>query len=367
MRTAAARHDPGIKPGEFARWRKDVRERAAAEVRSFVTDRCAEYLGGVADVGVLRMLLIDYTGRGKFLRSALVLAGWLTAAEETAAAVRAAASVELLHCFALLQDDVMDGSPIRRGAPAAQVFLARWHAGQGLSGSAGRFGESAALLASDLCLVWAERLLRDSGVDAAALARAMPRYDRLRSELAVGQFRDLVNDSRRRPSFQDVREVARAKSGHYSVRRPVELGADLAGGSPALLGALGRFGDAVGEAFQFRDDLLGLFGAPGVTGKPVGEDLRARKATCVMIMVRDHADPATRCELRRLDDLPELGPADVARYLDIIETTGGRERVEQLIENRLMEGLAALAGADMPTEARDRLTYLAKLCVRRIQ
>jgi geranylgeranyl diphosphate synthase type I len=247
------------------------------------------------------------------------------------------------------------------------VLFARWHREQRLSGSATRFGESAAVLAADLCLVWAEQMLRESGVGAAALARVLPRYDRMRSELAVGQLRDLVNDARRQPALRDVRAVARAKSGDYTVRGPLELGAELAGASATLLAALGRYGDAVGEAFQLRDDLLGLFGTPDRTGKPTGEDLRARKATTVMVLAREHATGAQRAELARLDLLPRLGRSDVDDYLGIVAATGAGQRAERLIEQRLREGMTALADAVLPEHARRRLVHLADLCGNRNQ
>jgi geranylgeranyl diphosphate synthase type I len=193
----------------------------------------------------------------------------------------------------------------------------------------------------------------------------LPRYDRLRSELAVGQFRDLVNEARREPTLREVRAVATAKSGNYTVRGPLELGATLAGAPPAVLRDLGRYGAAIGEAFQLRDDLLGLFGTPAVTGKPVGEDLHARKATCVMVLARDLADRATRRELARLAVVDELTDADVRRYLEIITETGARASTEAVIADQLAAGLAAIEHTEMPAEARERLGHLARLCVDR--
>jgi geranylgeranyl diphosphate synthase, type I len=364
--TAGMDTSPASVGESFPRWLTRVRDEVSASIRSFVADRCREHVDGVPDAGVLGRVLAGHAGRGKLLRSAFLLAGWLTTAEQTPAAVRAAAGFELLHCFALLQDDVMDASPLRRGAPAAQVTFAQWHREQGLGGSADRFGESAAILASDLCMVWSERMIRESGVRESTLAMAMARYDRLRGELAVGQFRDLVNQSRREPSLVDVRAVAMAKSGDYTVRGPVELGAELAGASTDVLASLGRYGSAVGEAFQYRDDLLGLFGSPEVTGKPVGEDLRARKATCVLVLARDHAGNAQRRELARLDALDDLRSADIASYLAIVEETGARARAERLIRERLSDGLAALPAGGVPAEARVRLTGLAELCAHRV-
>jgi geranylgeranyl diphosphate synthase type I len=362
---------PDQREASFGRWRDSVRAQAASAVDDFVSGRCAELFDGVPDAEVLERVVVAYVRRGKYFRSSVLLAGWLTVPDSPASvsaevAVRAAASMELLHCFALLQDDVMDGSPLRRGVPAAHVEFARWHADTGLLGSSPRFGESAATLAGDLCLVWADQLLRTSGMGGAALARVLPRYDRLRSELAVGQFRDLVNEARREPALSAVRSVAQAKSGNYTIRGPLELGADMAGAPPAVLADLGRFGEAIGEAFQLRDDLLGLFGAPEVTGKPVGEDLYARKATYVLVLARDLAGPAARRELARLTARAELTAADVARCLEIITETGARAHTERYIADRLATGLAAIEHTYMPGEARDRLGQLARLCVDRV-
>ncbi|RDI60544.1 geranylgeranyl diphosphate synthase type I [Nocardia pseudobrasiliensis] len=345
-------------------WCERMRARVRDTVTDFVGARCREHLD-VPETAVLAQVITDFAARGKYLRSAFQLAGWLTVEPERRAAVRAAASAELLHCFALMQDDVMDQSAVRRGMPAAHVRFAQWHRYQGFSGESERFGESAAVLAADLCLVWAEQLLRESGVSASALARVMPRYAAMRSELAVGQFRDLVNDSVRRPALGDVLAVARAKSGNYTVRRPLELGATLAGASPGVLAALARYGAAVGEAFQLRDDLLGVFGDPEVTGKPVGDDIRARKATSVLVSARDHAEGAAAAELDRLDAMAELPAAAVARYVEILEDMGTRERVEKLIEHRVHEGLAAVADAAISPRAHAVLTHLAHSCTDR--
>ena len=169
-----------------------------------------------AGVDVAAEVLVGFVGSGKCLRSTFMFLGWLCGAEPSQAALRAAASLELLHTFALLQDDVMDGSPLRRGRASAHVQFADWHRDRGLSGSAQRFGESAAVLLGDLCLVWAEQMMRGSGLDGDALSRAWPRYDAMRSELAVGQFADLVNDVGDLPTLDEVLEGARRKSGNYA-------------------------------------------------------------------------------------------------------------------------------------------------------
>jgi geranylgeranyl diphosphate synthase type I len=362
--------DRGLAPAEsreteieLSRWLDGLREQLTTVLSGYVRDRCAEYVHDVPGAGFLTELLADFVIGGKYVRSTFCYLGWLSgeAHPDPAAAlagpaagghgtaiVRAAASTELLHAFALLQDDVMDQSALRRGRPAVHLRLADWHRAQGLDGPAGRFGESASILLADLCLVWAGQLLRDSGLPAAALARGWPRYDTMRGELAVGQFADLVNDARRQPSLDEVLDVARRKSGNYTVRRPLELGAALAGAGERTLGVLGAYGELVGEAFQLRDDVLGVFGRPEVTGKPSGGDLREHKATSIVVLAAELATPAQRAELDRLSRREVLDDSDVSRWRQLIVDTGATARIEQLIAGRVSAARQRLAGSGLP-------------------
>lgn len=342
------------------RWRRDIRRRVLAVLTGFITERSAEYFGGVPGADHVTGLLGEYAAGGSGLRSAFAYIGWLAGGgDDSEAALRAAASIELLHAFALLQDDVMDRSPVRRGRPAAHVRLADWYRSQGMAGDAERFGESAAVLLGDLCLVWAEQLLRESGLSAAALARGWPYYDMLRGELAVGQFTDLVFDPGHRPTLAKVLQMSRRKSGNYTVRRPLELGAALAGGNDAVLRVLGMYGGPVGEAFQMRDDVLGVFGRPSVTGKPNGGDLRERKATSLIVLARELASPAQREQVDQLCGHRVLTEADIARWRGLIEETGAVVRIEEMIAERVSEALASLVSAAIEGVPLDRFVLIA--------
>ena len=333
-------------------------------VDSFVADRCAVDLRG-AGIDVAADVLVGFVGGGKCLRSTFMFLGWLCGAEASHAALRASASLELLHAFALLQDDVMDSSPLRRGRPSAHVQFADWHRDRGLSGCAERFGESAAVLLGDLCLVWAEQMLRDSGLDPSALSRAWPRYDAMRSELAVGQFADLVNDVGGLPTLDEVLEVARRKSGNYTVRRPLEIGAAMAGCGAPLLTRLGAYGDAVGEAFQLRDDLLGIFGSPEVTGKPVGADLAERKATSVVVAAHHMADPSVRSQLAELTSSADLNAADIDRWRSLIAATGAVAKIEEMIADRLRRASEWIEASRLDQAVRSALLDMASACTQR--
>lgn len=345
----------------------EVRQRCAEHVHGFVTERVREHFTGRAAGTPAIAALPEFVADGKFLRPLFAYTGWCCGKPDDEAALRAAAALELLHCFALAQDDVMDGSARRRGRAALHVRFAQWHEDEGLGGSAARFGESAAILAGDLFLVWSEQLLRGSGLSAEVLARGWPVYDHLRSELAVGQLGDLVNEARALPAWGAVLDVVRRKSGNYTVRRPLEFGAALAGCDEQVVRALGTYGGLVGEAFQFRDDLLGVFGDPAVTGKPVGDDLLERKATTVVVLAAELADRGQRAELDGLLALDVVDTAAVVRWQRLITATGARDQLEKLIDERVHHALEVADLADLPPRPAEALTTLALRCTERVR
>ncbi|ANY10444.1 geranylgeranyl pyrophosphate synthase [Pseudonocardia sp. HH130630-07] len=352
-------------------WPDEVRDRVHARVGETVRLRCAEHVHSMDGADFVAGVLTDFVGRGKYLRSMFGYLGWRAAAPDSPAALDAVAGLELLHAFALLQDDVMDGSATCRGRPTVHVQLADWHRGRGMSGCPDRFGESGAVLLGDLCLVWAEQAMRESGLPGAALDRGWPHYDAMRSELAVGQFADLLNEARRIPSLDEVMDVLRRKSGNYTVRRPLELGAALAGADAGLLALLGDYGTMIGEAFQMRDDVLGVFGSDA-TGKPTGDDLAARKATSLVVLARELAGPADRARLDALlhgSDAAD-GPVDVDDARVLVGATGAHRRIEELITTRVDGALrlveTAAADGRLADDVAGVLRAMAVRCAERV-
>ncbi len=352
----------------FGLWRNGVRTRALDEVADFVRTRCAPHLQR-AGVDIAPDVLGEFLDGGKCLRSTFMYLGWLCGADgdpvADAAALRASAGLEMLHAFALLQDDVMDDSALRRGRPAAHVQFGGWHRDHGLSGSSDRFGAALAVLLSDLCLVWAEQMMRESGVTADALSRAWPHYDAMRIELAVGQIADIANDAGALPTLEAVLDVARRKSGNYTVRRPLEIGAAMAGRED-LIEVLGAYGSAVGEAFQMRDDILGVFGAPSVTGKPAGGDLAERKATSVVVAAQRMGDAAVRRQFTALMTAEELGDADIAHWRNLIVATGAPAWIEELIAERVAAATELVHDNRIDEWAQSALADMAAACTQRL-
>jgi geranylgeranyl diphosphate synthase type I len=263
-----------------------------------------------------------------------------------------AAGIELLHSFALLHDDVMDGSARRRGRPALHRHLDETHRRAGWQGEPRRFGEGVSVLVGDLAFACADRLVRRAGAAVGAV------WDELRTELMMGQYLDVVGACRGALPVERALLVARYKSGAYTVERPLHLGAALAGADVELVEAFSAFGRPLGEAFQLRDDLLGVFGDEAATGKPVGEDLREGKPTVLLALARKLVGQQ-HASLLAAVGTPYLDEREIARLRALLVDCGARDAVEQLIADRYDQALAALDGAPVPEAVRARLRSLA--------
>jgi geranylgeranyl diphosphate synthase type I len=297
---------------------------------------------------------------GKRLRPAFCYWGARGAGrEDDPALIRAASALELVHACALIHDDVMDGSATRRGRPATHRRFAALHRAASWRGDPDGFGRAAAILLGDLCLIWADRMLDSSGLPQDALRRGRPVYDEMRVEVMAGQYLDVVEQAMGGGSVQRALRVARLKSAKYTVERPLHLGAALAGGGTQLCLSYSAYGLPLGEAFQLRDDVLGVFGDPGETGKPAGDDLREGKRTALVAATLEHATPAQATVVRRHLGDPLLDADGVVALREVIEATGALAEIEQLIRTRTGQALESLDAAPMAEAARDELRALA--------
>ncbi|HEY0561655.1 MAG TPA: polyprenyl synthetase family protein [Frankiaceae bacterium] len=303
---------------------------------------------------------------GKRLRPAFAFWGHRAAGgDDSDAVVAAVSSLELLHACALIHDDVIDGSDLRRGRPAVHRRFAAAHDDAGYRGRADDFGVASAVVLGDLCHVWADQMFHSAGLPAEALLAALPVYDTMRVELMAGQYLDVLAQADPSPDVDGALaralRVARYKSGKYTVERPLHLGAVLAGASLSgpVCAALSDYGLPLGEAFQLRDDVLGVFGDPDTTGKPAGDDLRDGKRTALVALARSRGDAAARCVLDTYLGRPDLDAAGVARLRDVMASTGALAEVERIIAARTAEALAALDTGALDTEAVAVLRALA--------
>ncbi|WP_028658830.1 polyprenyl synthetase family protein [Nocardioides insulae] len=310
------------------------------------------------------------TSGGKRLRAAFCYWGYrgvrgeeLTP-EEDEALIRAGAAVELLQASALVHDDVMDASDTRRGRPASHRAFEAAHRDAGWHSDPREYGVAAAILLGDLLLTWADELLRRAGFDAEPTAAALRIFDACRSEVIAGQFLDVSVQARGRADVESAMTVLRYKSAKYSVERPLHIGAALAGADQPTLATLSAFGLPVGEAFQLRDDQLGVFGDPEVTGKPAGDDLVEGKRTVLVALTLDAAAPEDAVLLDRALGTP-LTPAEVERLRGIIRGSGAEQQVESVIAELTGVAVAGLERAHLDEGARGVLLSLAQAATQR--
>jgi geranylgeranyl diphosphate synthase type I len=305
---------------------------------------------------------------GKRLRPLFCFWGWSAAFGEMNhrdAVITAASSLEFLQACALVHDDVMDGSDTRRGLPAAHRQFASLHRGSQWLGIPDRFGEGSAILLGDLCLSWADQLLLTSGLPTANLNAAKSVYNEMRTELMAGQYLDLLEQARGGGSVERALRVVRYKSAKYTIERPLHIGAALALAPQEVFDAYSGYGLPLGEAFQLRDDILGVFGDPKVTGKPAGDDLREGKRTVLIAIATERANPQQLQSIHELlgDEHLSLNGIEILR--EIIRDTGSLDYTENLISELLEQSLIALHAAPLEQTAVTTLTDLAHKSVQR--
>ncbi|WP_234430826.1 polyprenyl synthetase family protein [Streptomyces sp. NRRL F-4489] len=320
-----------------------------AVLGDFLAERLRNPVPPGAGAGDLAETVADFVrGGGKRLRPVLCVVGWhaTRGLGEPAPEVvgRVAASLEMFHAFALIHDDVMDDSDRRRGRPTVHRAMAARYP-PGTRPDAERIGAGAAILAGDLSLAWSDQLLHSAGLRPEQRDAVLPLIDTMRAELVHGQFLDLTTEVRARAAAGRVEaalRVARYKTAAYTVERPLHIGAALAGAPGGLREALSAYALPVGEAFQLRDDLLGVFGDPALTGKPVLDDVRGGKPTVLLAVASERADERQTavldaCVGRR--DLDERGADRVRR---VLLDTGAVDTVESMIRERHERAVGAL-------------------------
>lgn len=324
-------------------------------LREFVREETALLVAIDPQLVPVAVQLSAAVADGKRLRAAFCYWGWRAAGQpDSPALVRAAAAMELVHAAAVVHDDLIDESPIRRGAPTAHIAL-RAAAVDGPEQDAA--GRSLAILVGDLLMSWAGQLFATCGLPAAYLARARPLWATLARELIAGECLEILR-TRARPCAESSLEIIRYKTAKYTVEHPLQLGGILGGGPPALLAAFSAYGMPLGEAFQLRDDLLGVFGDPSRTGKSNLDDFAGSKPTALLALALDRAKPADREDLQALLGRSDLDAAGLDRVREIMERSGARARVEEMITERTAAAHRAIGRAPLPPRAADALTGL---------
>jgi len=337
----------------------------AGELTGFLTERQSIMSGISPDIEPIMGSISNLVTGGKRLRALMCYWGWRGAGGEAGASqvVTAGAALELFQAAALIHDDIIDRSDTRRGGPSVHRRFSQLHTAQGWALDSERFGQAAAILAGDLCLSFSEEAFTDIGERAASGSRARLIFNLMRAEVMAGQYLDILEEVAgpvrdRAGAVGRAQSIIRFKSAKYSTEHPLALGGALAGASNELLRGYSAFALPLGEAFQLRDDVLGVFGDPLTTGKPAGDDLREGKRTVLVALALDQASPAESAFIDARLGSPDLSEADILDIRRIIEDSGALQATEVLIGEfgaAAFNALDELALEDLPKTALRRL------------
>jgi geranylgeranyl diphosphate synthase type I len=338
-----------------------VRKSVDTVLEDFLAE-CQEKSGQVQMTRIVE-LLAEFMMGGKRIRPVLTVLGWQAAGGEIGmeSVVRVAASLEMFHAFALIHDDIMDDSDTRRGRPTVHRVLA----GNCRNDRTERFGLGAAVLVGDLAFAWSDQLLHTSNLTPAQSSAVLSLIAEMRTEVMLGQYLDLRATGELTDDVDATLTVNRYKTAKYTIERPLHIGAALAGAGPRTMAACTAYALPLGEAFQLRDDLLGVYGDVQDTGKSRLDDLRAGKNTTLVALALSAGDPAQSARLRALVGDPVLDEAGAEEIRAIFAATGAREAVEHMIDDRYQQAVRALDSAPFTAEAITALKDLAITATRR--
>jgi len=358
--TTAGPHEPPTTPGPEPAVLTRLRGQVDAALQVALDHALPRIEARHASMAPLTAELRAFMAGGKRIRPALLLLGFEAAGGRRLEAVEGPAlALELLHTCALLHDDVIDQAPTRRGRASVHDAFAARHRTERWSGDPEAYGRAVAILLGDLAFVEADALFLSGQVPDQVLLAAFRRFTVLREEVMIGQALDLHAATARTTDRDLALQIATLKSGRYSVARPLELGAILAGADAELLAGLRAFGDPLGRAFQLADDLLGVFGDTATTGKSASSDLAEGKRTLLIAEAAARLDPQDHRQLEEVLGHPEFDTATEQRIRDLLEDCGVRAATEREIERSITSARAALAGLELPGTARASLQAVA--------
>lgn len=282
---------------------------------------------------------------GKRLRSAFMYYGYVGAGgTETDKMLRTSMSIELIHSFLLVHDDIIDRDDMRHGVPTLHRRYADFGKRLFPEQDTEHFGTSIAIIMGDMLYAFGNDIIFSSDFPKERIFAALSRLQSIVSFTVVGQARDIYMEYKRDATEEEILGMYKNKTAKYTVEGPLHLGAILAGASEELLSALSAYSIPLGIAFQIQDDILGIFGSEKRLGKPVGSDIEEGKIT---LLVARALKNGTRAQGRRLKEILRRGTAlteaEEAEFRQLITETGSLEEVKALAQEYIVAGKKALA------------------------
>ena len=363
--------------------RNSLLELIQQEIDSF----CDEKRGQLAEISEDLAPIIDYTQEllrgGKRFRALFAYWAWAAALpknsnpseliEQANGIVGIASSLEIFHAAALVHDDLMDQSDTRRGKPSIHKRFEKMHSEKGFLGDPERFGQSGSVLVGDLMLNWSSEVFGSAVTSAPSAdieSSCRSEFSKMRFEVMAGQYLDVLEENAAplrslADAVTKAEKVMLYKTAKYSLEAPLLIGASFAGADEQTLRGLSNFGIPLGLAFQIRDDILGVFGDPEVTGKPAGDDLREGKRTVLVALTLQNSSTSIAKIFNDLLSERELEPDQIEFMQQTIRDSGALEKTERLMQEYGDRAMEVLENLDLEPNAKQKLSELAQKVISR--
>lgn len=325
-------------------------------------------LAGIAELFEVGLAALE---GGKRTRARLAYTGWKAITGSVTPpkpVLDLGVALEIYQASALVHDDIIDNSALRRGKDAAHISLAKKHLAAQRSGDHQEYGRLAAILLGDLLLAVADQCAFEATATCKDPDAFFANWTEMTREVAAGQYLDLrLETDELDPAHarEQILTVIRHKSGRYSVAHPLTLGARLAGASPEQIKTLFTIGEYWGIAFQLCDDELGVFGDPSRTGKPAGGDLTEGKKTVLWSLAEQLLDEDARANLHQVFGNRAASAEQISAVTDALNSQGVRQQHRQLIAKYAAEGESQVDSDEFDDAGREALLSLGRALVER--
>lgn len=304
---------------------------------------------------------------GKRVRPAFLYSGYVaTGGQAHEAILYASMSVELLHVFALIHDDIIDKSDLRRGAPTTHKAFEKSHQKRKLVGDSKDYGLSAAILAGDLAFSFAEDVLTTAPFPQERVRRARLFFDQMKEQVIYGEYLDVLGGYKRKLSEDEVLQILEFKTAKYTVERPLQIGAILAGADVKLIDTFSRYGIPFGQAFQLQDDIVGTFGSEKEIGKPNDSDIKEGKKTVLLSRSYEQAGPTEKKLLDKWVGNKEATKTDIDKVREIMLSTGSYDYCRKLAKQLLIQAYEAIKDVKLKNEGKGYLISAVEYLYQRI-
>lgn len=303
---------------------------------------------------------------GKRLRPAFMYYGYLAAGgKEKNEILKTSASIELVHIFLLIHDDVIDKDKKRHGLDTVNARYKKIGEKIFPGVDHNHFGNSMAIIVGDMISALGNQILYEAELDPKLIIQALHKLQSLISMTGIGEAQDVYMEYKKKASEEEILAMYENKTAKYTIEGPLHLGAILGGADKHLLKILTDYSLPIGIAFQIQDDILGVFGNEAKLGKSVGSDIESGKQTLLVVKAREKADRNQKKIFDETLGKKNLTQKEIENFRSVIKETGALDYAKKMSMNLILQGRKAIKKSKIKKESKEFLIGIAEYMVSR--